>query len=189
MRRARRPSWARAHIQLALIFWWLACGLLLPGAARAHVGAPYPVLMEEVLGPYLVSALADPDVGGGTFYILVTLDGAPPPEATVVTVWAEPEDGHLAPAAYPARRQQTRYGERFVAEVPFDAEGPWLIRLGVDGPAGAAEATFTVRVTPAGTGWLATLACLVPFLLLAGLWLRGILRQRPSSGGPSANRG
>jgi hypothetical protein len=35
-----------------------------------------------------------------------------------------------------------------------------------------------VQVTPAGTGWLATLACLVPFVILGGLWLRGTLRQR-----------
>jgi hypothetical protein len=35
-----------------------------------------------------------------------------------------------------------------------------------------------VRVTPPGTGWLATLACLVPFLLLGAFWLRGIRRQR-----------
>ena len=41
----------------------------------AHVGAPYPVLLEEPVGPYIVSALADPDVGTGTFYILVTMAG------------------------------------------------------------------------------------------------------------------
>ena len=29
--------------------------------------------------------------------------------------------------------------------------------------------------------WLATLACLVPFLILGGLWLRGTLRTRESS--------
>jgi len=30
---------------------------------------------------------------------------------------------------------------------------------------------------------LATLACLVPFLILGGLWLRGTLRQRSSQQG------
>ena len=47
--------------------------LALPATAQAHVGAPYPILLEEAVGPYLVSALADPDVGKGTFYVLVTL--------------------------------------------------------------------------------------------------------------------
>lgn len=162
---------------------WLAGWLVLawPLRAFAHVGAPYPVLLEEPVGPYTVSALADPDVGKGTFYIMVTLEGGQPVEAdTVVTVWAKPEDGHLAEAGYPAERQQTRYGERFVAEVPFDARGPWQVRLVVGGSAGQGETSFPVRVTPSGTGWLATLACLVPFVILGALWLRGTLRQRSS---------
>ncbi|MEJ2736539.1 MAG: hypothetical protein P8189_23735 [Anaerolineae bacterium] len=154
-----------------------------PSTALAHVGAPYPVLLEEPVGPYLASALADPDVGKGTFYILVTLAGgeAPAPD-TAITVWVEPEDGHLAEAGYPAERQETRYGERFVAEVPFDAEGAWQVRLVLEGPAGRGETAFPVRVTPSGVGWLATLGCLVPFVILGGLWLRGALRSRESSG-------
>ncbi len=164
--------------------WLLICSLVLlwlawPSTALAHVGAPYPVLLEEPLGPYLASALADPDVGTGTFYILVTLTGGESPSPnTVVTVWVEPEDGHLAEAGYPAERQQTRYGERFVAEVPFDAEGAWQVRLAIEGSAGLGETAFPVRVTPSGVGWLATLACLVPFVILGGLWLRGTVRQR-----------
>lgn len=178
------PSLAsgRFRMGLCLLLGGLAAWLLAPGSALAHVGAPYPVLMEEPVGPYVVSALADPDVGGGTFYVLVTLEGAPPPAGTTVTAWAEPEDGHRAAAAYRAERQQTRYGERFVAEVPFDAEGPWQMQLAIDGPAGGGKVAFPVRVTPAGTGWLATVACLVPFFLLAALWLRGVLRQRSASG-------
>ncbi len=145
----------------------------------AHVGAPYPVLLEEPVGPYLASALADPDVGKGTFYILATLSqGEPLPADTRLTVWVEPEDRHTAEAGYVAERQQTRYGERFVAEVPFDAEGPWQVRLVIDGPAGSGETSFPVRVTPSGIGWLGTLACLVPFVILGALWLRGSLRQR-----------
>jgi hypothetical protein len=164
-----------------LIGWlagWLALAWPLPAAA--HVGAPYPVLLEEPVGPYTTSALADPDVGQGTFYIMVTLDaGQPVPADTGVTVWVKPEDGHLADAGYLAERQQTRYGERFVAEVPFDVRGPWQVRLVIEGSAGRGETHFPVRVTPSGTGWLATLACLVPFVILGGLWLRGALRQRP----------
>jgi hypothetical protein len=176
----RRHRWGK--LGLGLVLCWLVQGLLAPGVARAHVGAPYPVLMEEPVGPYLVSALADPDVGGGTFYVLVSLDDTAPPQGTTVTAWVEPEDGHLPAEAYPAERQETRYGERFVVKVPFDAEGPWQVRLAVEGPAGAGEVAFPVRVTPSGTGWLATVACLVPFLVLGGLWLRGVLRQRDRGG-------
>jgi hypothetical protein len=160
---------------------WLVCLLVLvwPAAAMAHVGAPYPVLLEEPVGPYTASALADPDVGKGTFYVLVTLaEGEPVPADTVVTVWVQPEDGHAVEAAYAAEREQTRYGERFVSEVPFDSEGPWQVRLVIDGSAGSGETSFPVRVTPSGIGWFATLACLLPFVGLGALWLRGTLRQR-----------
>ena len=77
-----------------------------------------------------------------------------------------------------AERQQTRYGERFVARPQFDAKGPWQIRLTVEGPAGTGEITFQVLVTPSGTGWLTTLICLVPFVILGLLWLWGVRRQR-----------
>jgi hypothetical protein len=156
----------------------LSLGLLLvllawPSAALAHVGAPYPVLLEEPVGAYLVSALADPDVGTGTFYVLVSLaDGEPVPPGTAVTIWVEPEDGHQPKTAHAAGREATRYGERFVAE------GPWLVRLVIEGAAGAGETAFPVQVTPSGIGWLASVACLAPFIVLGLLWLRGARRQR-----------
>jgi hypothetical protein len=159
--------------------WLVLVIVAWPAASQAHVGAPYPVLLEEAVGPYQVSALADPDVGKGTFYVLVTLaSGEPSPAGTTVTAWVEPADGHQAPSGHPAERQETRYGERFVAKVPFDAEGPWQVRLAIEGPAGDGEVTFPVRVTASGLGWLATVACLLPFVVLGGLWLRGSLRQR-----------
>jgi len=171
---------ARRILSIGLSILWAATwSVARPATAQAHVGAPYPVLLEEAVGPYVASALADPDVGTGTFYVLVTLPGGEPvPAGTEVTVWVEPVDGHAAPAAHPAEREQTRYGERFVAKVPFDAEGPWQVRLAIDGPDGAGEVSFPVRVTPSGLGWLATLACLLPFLGLGALWLRGVRRQR-----------
>jgi hypothetical protein len=160
---------------LGILLAWLAS----PAPALAHVGAPYPVLLEEPVGPYVASALADPDIGTGTFYILVALPGGElPPLDTTVTVWVQPEDNHLPETGHPADRQQTRYGERFVAEVPFDAQGPWQVRLVIDGSGGSGETSFPVKVTPSGIGWVATLACLLPFVLLGALWLRGIQRLR-----------
>jgi hypothetical protein len=163
---------------IRLIFALLAL-LAWPSAARAHVGAPYPVLLEEPVGPYLASALADPDACTGTFYVLVSLPGGEPaPPDTTVTVWVQPEDGHQAEAAHAAQREDTRYGERFVAKVPFDAEGPWRVRLVIESAVGAGEIAFPVKVTPSGVGGLATVACLLPFVVLAVLWLRGTRRQR-----------
>ena len=133
----------------------------------------------ETIGPYTVSALADPDVGKGTFYVLVQAEsGGPAPADTRVRIWTQPDDGRLAEAAHLAERQQTRYGERYVAEVPVDARGPWQVRLVIEGSGGVGETSFSVEVTPAGLGWRATLGCLLPFIILGFLWLRGVRRQR-----------
>jgi hypothetical protein len=63
---------ARSLMALAalLILVWLFWPRAL---ARAHVGVPHPVLLEQPLGPYVVSVLADPDVGVGTFIVQVVL--------------------------------------------------------------------------------------------------------------------
>ena len=159
----------------------LACmwaGLTWVPDGQAHFGAPYPVLLEQTVGPYIVSALADPDAGVGTFIVEATLAGSRPvPGDTLVVVRVEPEDGHAPEASYQAQRQELRQGDRFVAKVPFDAEGMWRVRLGVEGSAGRGETTFRVRVTPPGPRWATTLVCLLPFVALGGLWVIGALRQ------------
>lgn len=183
-RRGRMGGGARIGAMAALLLLLLAL-LAWPGAALAHTGAPYPVLLEEPAGPYLVSALADPDVGEGTFYVQVALaDGGPVPAGTRLSLRTWPDDGHLPAAAYEGARDDTRYGERFVVEVPFDATGTWQVELAVDGPAGQGQAAFGVEVTPAGINWLTTVACLVPFVLAALVWLRATLRRRPPAEDP-----
>ncbi len=172
--------------QLLFLFRVFCAWLLWPrGAAQAHVGAPYPVLLEQPVGSYIVSALADPDVGVGTFIVQVTLgEGAPASPETVVTLRVRPQDGHAAESGeHHALWQMTRDGERFIAKVPFDARGTWQVRLAVEGDDGGGEVSFPVEVTPPYPGAITTIACLLPFIALGGLWARGALRsQKPRLG-------
>jgi hypothetical protein len=150
-----------------------------PAPVRAHGGPPFVVVPEQRLGPYTVTAWDDPDVGSGLFLIEATLDGVPPPANTDVTVTVQPEDLHCAAATFIAERQQRLFGgEQFVLGVTFDTEGPWHVRLAVEGPAGRGETMFVAQVTPNSPGWFASLICLVPFVGLGGLWLCGIRRNR-----------
>ncbi|NOZ28903.1 MAG: hypothetical protein GXP39_12745 [Chloroflexi bacterium] len=167
--------WTRMIPSLVALGVWM----LWTPAVWAHSGAPYPVLLEEPAGPYVVSVLADPDVGTGTFLISLALpDGVAAPADTEVWVWVRPEDGHAAEAGYAVGREGPPARGRFVARVPFDAEGVWDVRLTLDGPAGLGEATFQVRVTPPGPGWATSLVCMVPFLLIGALWVVSALRPR-----------
>jgi hypothetical protein len=176
---ARGQRLGRVGVGLLLLLVWLLWPRVV---ARAHVGAPYPVLLEQPLGPYVVSALADPDVGVGTFIMQVALaDGAPAPADTAVKLSVRPEDGHAPESAHQAQRQVTRDGERFIVKVPFDARGMWEIGLAVAGTAGQGEVAFSVEVTPPYPGVVTTLVCLLPFVALGGLWAAGALRSRRSS--------
>jgi hypothetical protein len=74
----------------------------------------------------------------------------------------------------------TKDGERFIAKVPFDARGMWDVRLVVEGAAGRGEITFPVEVTPPYPGAVTTIVCLIPFIILGGLWAAGALRSRGS---------
>ena len=71
--------------------------------ALAHQGPPYPILVDRVMGPGVVSVWADPDVGTGTFYITVE---APPGRRLPanLTVEAVP---HLSTVAKEATRLST----------------------------------------------------------------------------------
>lgn len=162
-----------------LIFIGLLFYLTQPASAYAHAGPPYLVVTEQVLGPYLVTAWADPDVGTGLFIIEAMIDETLAPEGTTVTVSVEPEDGHIAPAQFTSVREQRLFGgEQFTVQVQFDSEGPWNIHMIIDGPSGRGETDFVVLVTPPGPGWFISVLCLLPFVGLGIVWLFAIQRQK-----------
>jgi hypothetical protein len=173
-----RRAWRRHLLLLGGLLTWL----LSAPTVHAHLGPPYPVLVEQPVGPYVVSALADPDVGVGTFLFQVNLaSGAAAPADTLVGVWVWPESGHSEAVGYRAGREMTKNGERFMAKVRFDTEETWRVRVVVEGSAGQGETEFDVEVTPPTPGWLWTGLCLLPFVGLGALWVLGTLRSRRSS--------
>jgi hypothetical protein len=161
---------------------WLAPLLLLAAPAPlllAHEGPPFPILMDEMAGPYKVSVWADPDVGTGTFFVYLepSPDG-PPTEGVTVKVAVAPTSGRLPEATYPAERRASGRRVELVAEVQFDAQEYWKVRVVVAGPAGGGELTTEVEATPPGPGRWDLLIYLFPFALVAGLWAYGVLRHR-----------
>ncbi|GAB4513171.1 MAG: hypothetical protein Kow0047_24740 [Anaerolineae bacterium] len=163
----------RRLIFLGLAWLWASTQTV----ALAHSGAPYPIVLDEPAGPYRVTVLADPDVGNGTFEITVTLASEEPaPEGTEVELYLQPVDGHAAAQIYPAQRRAD--DEAFRASVPFDAEGEWTGQLIVRGPEGEAQLPLLVRVTPPGRGWVTSLLCLLPFIIIGLAWGVAATRRR-----------
>jgi hypothetical protein len=147
--------------------------------ARGHDGPPYPIFMDEKVGLYKVSVWTDPDVGIGTFFVILE-----PPQGEAVgddlevRVGVRPTSGRLDEAWYAAARQQVRGRVQYYAEAEFDAQEMWQVRIAVRGPGGAGTLVTEVEVTPPGLGRWDLCVYLFPFLLLAGLWAYGVLRYR-----------
>jgi len=158
--------------------------VVLPAArSRAHEGPPFPLLMDQRVGPRLVSIWADPDIGTGTFFVVIEpVEGRALPEGTTVRVAVQPVSGRLEEAVYDAEPQPVRYGERHMAEVQFDRGEMWHVRVLLDGPGGTGELTADVEATPDGTiGPIGMLVYLLPFLAIGFLWLKSVLYRRQAA--------
>ncbi len=160
--------------------------LLAPGVLlHAHSGPPFPIVSDRISGAYRISIWTDPDTTddgrpAGQFW--VTLDPASGrgtvPDGTHATVTIRPLD----------REGQTRTGRadpvdgstarQFVA-VLMDHEGPFGVKVTVEGPLGRAEidsqvdATYDLRPAPAMLA-----VYLFPFVAIGALWVKVLLRRR-----------
>ena len=156
------------------------CRLLSPSPAVAHQGPPFPILVDRPVGPYLVSVWTDPDIGTGTFYVMLEPPkGKRLPPGARVRIGVQPVSGRLPEVLYEAEAQPVRRGARYYTTAKFDQGGMWHVRCLLDSPQGGGELKADVEATPDGTlGPLGSLVYLVPFLGVGGLWLKAVLYRR-----------
>jgi hypothetical protein len=153
--------------------------LVAPSPTRAHEGPPYPIIVDKSLGPSVASVWADPDVGTGTFFVILEpTRGGALPEEMKVEIGVRPSDGRLAEVVHAAEREGVRGRVQFKAEVPFDAEGPWHVRVVLQSAGGGDEVSTEVEVTPPGLGRWDLLIYLLPFVAVGVLWLRAVVAKR-----------
>jgi len=154
---------------------------LTPGKyAGAHEGPPFPIIVDQRVGPYTVSVWTDPDIGIGTFFVVLeSPDGDELAPVHRVSVGVAPKSGRLAEAVYEAEAQSVRYGARYYAEVAFDQGEFWNVRILIEGAEGGGELQAEVEATPDGTiGPIGLVVYLFPFLAVGFLWLKAMHRQR-----------
>ena|SRR5580704_2342877 len=153
--------------------------LLTSTPVSAHNGPPFPIIVDQRVGACVISVWADPNVGIGTFFVIVN---APPggtiPGDLTVQVGVQPVSGRLNEAVYPADRDNLRGQLQFKAVIPFDAQEFWRIRVRLQSSEGTAETSTTVEVTPVGLGRWDMLLYLSPFLAVGLLWLVAVVRKR-----------
>jgi hypothetical protein len=162
--------------------------LLMSGASlRAHSGPPFPIVSDRVAGAYRIAIWTDPDAtddqsAAGKFWVMLQParsdgDRAIPP-GTRVEVTIRPLDRPgmaRSGRAEPVNRDVTR---QFVALV-MDHEGPFGVRVALDGPLGRADvdastdATYDLRPRP-----MLMVVFVMPFLLVGLLWGKLLIRRR-----------
>ncbi len=163
---------------------WKALGaallvVALAARAGAHSGPPFPMIVDQPIGPVVVSVWGDPDIGVGTFYVTFA---APPggeiPGDLAVDLVVQPVSGRLPEARYAATRDATTDRVQFTAEAEFDRQEMWRIKFLIHSSVGTNELATEVEATPAGLGPFDVVLYLLPFLAVAFIWGRAMLRHR-----------
>ena len=145
----------------------------------AHNGPPFPIIVDQRVGPCMISLWTHPDIGTGTFFVIVN----PPPGGTIPTdlkiqIGVQPVSGRLAEVVYPSGREKMRGQVQYKTEVQFDAQEFWKVRLVLQSSAGNGEALSKVEATPAGLGRWDLLFFLLPFMGVGFLWFRAMTKKR-----------
>jgi len=171
-------------LPLAAIF-----ALLASQPAGAHSGPPFQVISKQTGGAYQVSLWTDPDAtddrtAGGQFWVVIEPGGASPiPRETRARVSIRPldRDQPFADAlAAPVDGDVTRQ----YAALVMDHEGPYAVRVTVDGPSGAVTLDTRVDATYDLRPPLPLLAIyLLPFFAVGFLWTLRLVRRRQARSG------
>jgi hypothetical protein len=153
--------------------------LLLPSAATAHNGPPFSIIESQKVGPCIISLWTHPDVGTGTFFVLVDpIQGSSIPRDLKVEIGIQPESGRLPEVVYTADRDNTRGQVEYKTLAQFDKDEFWRVRLVLESSMGRGETFSRVEATPIGFGRWDLLFYLLPFIAVAFLWFRGMTRRR-----------
>lgn len=166
---------------------WLCTWIVIAACPlSAHSGPPFPILSDQIAGPYRISIWVDPDAtddgsAAGQFWVM--LQPARPgagriPAGTRADVAIRPldrEGGERAGRAHPVTADLSR---QFIALL-MDHEGPFGVRVSVDGPLGPAavqastDATYDLRPQP-----ILIVLFLLPFVLVGFVWGKLLIRRR-----------
>jgi len=149
--------------------------LLLAKIASAHAGPPFPLFVDQKADRYVVSVWTDPDVGTALFFVILNAPEAPPDLR--VQIGVQPVSGRLPEAFYPAERENVQGQVQYRAQVHFDAQEIWRVRVRLESAQGNGETFATVEATPPGYGRWDLLIYLLPFLAVGTLWAIALLRK------------
>ena len=130
------------------------------------------------MGPCIVSLWTHPDVGIGTFFVLVkAAPGNRIPQDLKFDIGVLPLSGRLAEQRYSTSRSIQNEELRFDASIPFDKMEQWRVNLYMRSASANQMATTTVEVTPPGLGAWDLLFFSWPFFGFGAIWFIAMKRR------------
>jgi hypothetical protein len=163
------------HAWLSLLLFVLCTCV----TAWAHIGPPYPIMQNRKIGPFNVEVWSNPDVGTGSFYIIIDPPkGSSVPADMKVRVAVQPVSKRLPEATYGAWREKLLDHVEFKTDVPFDKEEMWHIRVELASSVVNGETDTDVQVTPTLLGRWDLLLFLLPFVGIGALWFKAASVRR-----------
>jgi hypothetical protein len=168
-----------SHTRGLIVCALLAACFCVP--AKAHIGPPYPIMQNRKVGPFNVEVWSNPDVGTGSFYIVID-----PPKGSGLTVPADmrvqvsvqPVSKRLPVATYGTWREKLLDHVEFKTVVPFDKEETWHVHIAFASSTAGGEADTDVQVTPTLLGRWDLLLFLLPFAGIGVLWFKAAAVRR-----------
>jgi hypothetical protein len=158
----------------------LVCAIVLcPIPATAHNGRPFPIIENQKIGGCIISLWTHPDVGTGTFFVLVDpVPGGKVPNDLKIEIGVQPESGRLPEVVYATTRDNLRGQLEYKTSAEFDRDEFWRVRLVLQSSQGKDEALSRVEATPPGYGRWDLLLFMLPFLSVGFLWFLGMTKRR-----------
>jgi hypothetical protein len=147
--------------------------------AWAHIGPPYPIMQNRKIGPLTIEVWSNPDVGTGSFFVLIDPPkGQSLPADMKVQVAVQPVTKRLPEAIYGAWREKLKDRVEFKTVVPFDKEEVWHVRVLLASSTVNGETDTDVMVTPTLLGRWDLLLFLLPFVGVGFLWFKAASVKR-----------
>ncbi len=163
-----RSHRARYALPLVIILFFVK-------SVNAHEGPPFPLFVDRKVDPYVVSVWTDPDVGEALFFVIVNAPQLSPDLR--VQVGVQPVSGRVGETFYAAERENLQGQVQYRAQVHFDSQEFWNVRVRLVSAQGNAETLEVVEATPPGYGRWDLLIYLLPFLAIGTLWAIAMVRK------------
>jgi hypothetical protein len=177
----RRVLCASVPLWLRLVIVIVTC----QPVVSAHSGPPFPIVEDRIVGAYRVAIWADPDAtddqsAGGQFWVTLRTvqQGSVIPADTHVGVTIRPLDRSGVERTARAGLVNHDVARQFAALV-MDHEGPFAVRVTIDGGLGHADldastnATYDLRPAPALMALF-----VMPFVLAGFVWGKLLIKRK-----------